>query len=183
MSAKATSYSYFKRFVAFLVDWYVSTFIAAIPIYLFQSLKGKDLVILNQIDNLPFPEAVAATVLALIIYVLYFCVFPLRNKNKKGQTLGRRLLKLDLVKTDGSTLTFKDLFIRDFLGVLLLQGNITTVNIYIMSIVQMLTKTDIIPYYQTFYTAVLIVSLVLLFTKKKQTLHDIMSRTIMTLAE
>lgn len=182
MQIKKVPHPYLKRAVAFIIDWYVSTFFAAIPVFVLQSINQRDLVILNRVDTLSFPQAIAATIMALIIYTLYFCVIPLNRKDRNGQTFGRRLLKLDLIKTDGTELSFKDLFIRDFIGVLLLQGNITTVNIYLMSIIQTLTAVDIIAYYQSFYFIVLAISFVLLLIKK-QTLHDIMSRTRMIAVE
>lgn len=170
------SYPYFKRFIAFLIDWYLSTFIAAFPVYAFQSFNAKDLVIVNRIDNLPLPHALSAAFLGLTIYTLYFCVLPL--KTEKRQTMGRKLLDLKLEKVNQTVVQFKDLFLRDFLGILLLQGNLTTANIYIMTFVQELTKRDIIPYYQSFYNLTVLLSMgIFFFIKKQQTLHDLISKT------
>jgi uncharacterized RDD family membrane protein YckC len=175
MEKEKSRHPYIKRFAAFIVDWYLSSILAALPVFVFQSIHGQDLVLNNRIDNLPVTLQIPAAIAGLLVYTLYFCVFPLRNK--KGQTPGRRLLDLELQKLTGYELQFKDLFIRDFVGVLLLQGNLTNANVYIMSFVQDLTSTDIIPYYQSFYTVFVLISLGLVFSKKRQTLHDLISKT------
>ena len=173
---------YIRRFIAFLIDWYVSSFFALIPTVIFQSINGKDLVLINRIDTLNSMQAVTATLLALFIYIYYFCVFPLSPLSgfKIGQTPGRRLLGISLVKIDSSRLTFKDLFIRDFIGVLLLQGNITSVNIYLMALVEMFSgSAAFVPYLQLAYYLLVAVSLVMVFMKRKQMLHDFISQTRM----
>ena len=113
MKKKATQekvpHPYLRRITAFLIDWYFSSLFAMIPVIVFQSINGKDLVLLNRIDTLTQPQAIIATILALVIYTLYFCVFPLKQHGgfKAGQTLGRRILGLALIKTDNGPLSFK----------------------------------------------------------------------------
>lgn len=174
--------SYPKRFVAFFIDWYISSLFASIPVVVIQSIQGKDLIILNRLDDLTLPYAWTAGSLSLIIYMLYYCVMPLHTvKNQQiGQTFGRQLMKIRLTTIDGSPLSFKYLFIRDFICVLLLQGYLTSSNIYILSLIQMTTHSFIVPYFQSFYYATVILSLLmLLIGKKKQMLHDTLSKTRM----
>lgn len=174
MPSKSVPYPYFKRLVSFLVDWYLSTLLAMIPSIVFQSINGGDLVIVNRIDNLSVPQAVIATVLSVVIYILYFCVFPLR---KNGQTFGRRLMKLHLVHAGGASLTFSALLMRELVGVFLLQGSTTTTTINLLSLLQMLTDINISIPYQAVSAGILLCSFILLFTKRKQTLPDLISKT------
>ncbi len=181
-STPPVPYPYLKRLVALLIDWYASTFLAMLPAIVFQSINAKDLILLNQIDTLTPVQAVAATLLALGIYTLYFCVIPLRRHGsfRIGQTPGRRVFNLIVVKADRSPLTFKDLLIRDFAGVLLLQGNLTSVNTYLMVLVILFTGyQDFVPYLQWAYSLLVALSLVMLLTKRKQTLEDLISSTRM----
>ncbi|NTW96421.1 MAG: RDD family protein [Erysipelotrichaceae bacterium] len=177
-----SSASLTRRFMAFIIDWYFSSMFALIPVVIAQSIMGNDLVILNRIDTLPFGWAMTVTICALIIYVLYFCVIPLRSNSRftPGMTIGRKLLNIKVVRTDNKPLTFEILFIRDFIGVLILQGVITSVNIYIMSITQMITQADVVPYFQSVYYIVVFAStLFFLFGRQKQTFHDLISHTRM----
>ncbi len=174
--------SYFKRFIAFLIDWYASSLLASIPVIVMQSIQAKDLVILNRLDDLTLANAWIGGILALLIYTVYYCVIPYKARNNRmiGQTPGRQLMKIQLTTINGSTLTFKKLFIRDFVCVLLLQGYLTSSNIYIMSLIQMTANLYVVPYFQSFYYAVIAISLLmLLISKKKQTFHDLLSRTQM----
>lgn len=173
-----------RRFAAFLVDWYFSTLLSMIPVVVFQSINGRDLVISNTLDGLSLSQAVAATILAVGIYVFYFCVFPLLGKAnfRVGQTPGRRIFGLDLVSVNENDLTFHRLLLRDFAGIFLLQGNLTSVNIHLMSLLRTATNFDVVPYFHSIYYICIIVSLTLLFTKKHRTLQDWLGGTQVTLA-
>ncbi|MFZ7132574.1 MAG: RDD family protein [Eubacteriales bacterium] len=168
-----------KRFIAFFIDWYISSLFASIPVIVMQSIQARDLVIINRLDNLSLPYAWMGGILALAVYTAYYCIIPiLRRKNwELGQTPGRQLMKIKLIKTDGSSLELKNLLIRDFLCVLLLQGYLTSSNIYIMSLIQITANLYIVPYFQSFYYVTVTVSLLMmLFSKKRQMLHDFLSK-------
>jgi uncharacterized RDD family membrane protein YckC len=172
----------FRRLIAFLIDWYFSSLFAMLPVVVFQSINNKDLVLLNRIDTLTRPQAVISTLIALGIYTLYFCVIPLSLKDSRrvGQTLGRWIFHITLVNVDGSPLAFSHLFLRDFVGILLLQGNLTSVYIYLMSLVEIFSgSVAFVPYVQLFYYLVIAASLIMLFTRKRQTVHDFISGTRM----
>lgn len=173
-----------RRFAAFLVDWYFSTLFAMVPVVVFQSMNGHDLVIQNTLDGLSLPQAVAATALAVGVYLCYFCVFPLLGKAnfRVGQTPGRRIFGLNLVSANENNLTFSRLFLRDFVGIFLLQGNLTSVNIHLMSLLRTVTDFDVVPYFHSVYYICIIVSLILLFTKKHHTLQDRLGGTQVVLA-
>jgi hypothetical protein len=66
------------------------------------------------------------------------------------------------------------------MGVLLLQGVITSVNIYIMSLTQMALQIDVVPYFQSIYYLIAFISMMMLVVgKRKQTFHDFISKTKM----
>lgn len=178
------NYPYLRRMGAFLVDWYLSTLLAMVPVVVFQSVNGQDLVIENSLAGLSTGQAVAATILALALYTVYFCVLPLRAHGgfRAGQTPGRRLFGLALTGPDSGAPGFGRLFLRDFVGVLLLQGNLTSVNIYLMSLAFTVTGVSVVPYFHSLFYLCIIASLVLVLTRRKQTLHDLISGTRVSLA-
>lgn len=166
----------FKRLAAFFIDWYLSTLFCMIPVVIFNSYLAKDLILENRIDTLPLNLATISTLISIILFIVYFCIFPLRNK--LYQTPGRKLLNLSLTSSNNHPISFYTLLIRDFVGIFLLQGVITTSNIYLMSITQMILQKDVVPYFQGVYYLILLISLFLLL-KSKGTIsfHDWLSKT------
>lgn len=169
-----------KRLIAFLIDWYVSTFLAEIPVLFFQSLNAKDLVLQNTLEGLSMNQAIISVILALLIYIYYFCLFPLsiHKKFEHGQTLGRKLMKINVVKNNDEQANLVNLLLRDFVGVFMLQGMLTSVNVYIMSLIQMFFTVSIIPYFYSVYYVCMFASIILLFvTKNNRNLQDLISYT------
>ncbi len=171
-----------NRFIAFLIDWYLASLFASIPVVILQSLQAKEFVIVNSLEGLSLINAWIACILALLVYIIYYCIIPSKARGQflAGQTIGRKLLKIRLAGADGSSPSFHRLFLRDFIGVLLLQGYITSVNIYLLSIIQMTTGAFIAPHFQLFYYVAIIISLVLyVMSKRMYLLHDLISKTRM----
>jgi len=172
---------YARRFGAFIVDWYFSSLFALLPVIFIQSYIQKDLIIENRIDTLPFWVAFTTVLVSLSLYTLYYCVLPLKKifGFDIGQTIGRKIFKIRLISQTGN-LSFRQLFMREIIGVLLLQGVITSVNIYIMSLTQMALQVDVVPYFQSVYYLIALVSMLMLIVgKRKLTFQDFISKTKM----
>lgn len=171
-----------KRFAAFIIDWYLSSLLGSIPVILIQSIQTKDLVILNQLEDLSLPLAWIACILALACHFFYYCYLPSKaGKNGiTGQTPGMKLVHLQLLTETEETVSLGTLTIRHMLLVVLLQGYLTSSSIYLISLAQMRTGLYVVPYVQTFYYAVVLISLGLyFFSKKRQLLQDRLTRTRM----
>ncbi len=65
---------------------------------------------------------VSYTIVDLVAVILYFIVFQFYNN---GQTLGKKVMKIRIVKTDGGPLTINDLIFRTFIVNALLANMIT----------------------------------------------------------
>lgn len=172
-----------KRFLAFLIDWYLSSLFGSIPVIIVQSSAQKDLILLNQLDGLSLPLAWTACIAALFCHFLYYCYLPSRpGKNGlKGQTLGMRLLHLQLLSETGEPLSLGILTVRHMVFVILLQGYLTSSHLYLVSLFQMTTDAYIVPYVQTFYYIMVLLSLALyLFSRRRQLLQDRLTRSRMT---
>lgn len=71
---------------------------------------------LSQSLDLSYEQAKAtgfANIIAIVILVLYFIVFQIYQD---GQTLGKRLMKIRIVKNDGSSLTMNNMIIRQLIN-------------------------------------------------------------------
>ena len=101
--------SLWRRFIAFILDWLlISIYIVIVFVVNLtlistkMSLTTENIVLLHLIDFivLTFPV------------ILYFSLFEC---SLKGGTLGKQKLRLQVVRTDGSQLTFSRAFLRSIL--------------------------------------------------------------------
>jgi len=60
-----------------------------------------------------YRETGLSTVITIVIYVLYFIVF---QTYMKGQTIGKRFMKIKIVKNDNSELTMNDMILRNLIN-------------------------------------------------------------------
>ena len=98
-----------RRFFAYLFDWYVGGLATALPIAFF-SMRQYHTVQNQNIMLFSAPYGVIAGVLALMCAVLYYAVIP--TWGWKGQTPGKRLLRLKIVQADGADASARIIFLR-----------------------------------------------------------------------
>lgn len=172
-------YPYGRRLIAFFIDWYLSSLLAVLPIYLVQSISRKEFVMVNSLEGLPIQLVALGATLAVVVYFIYFGILPAIGKPfGDGKTLGRKLLGIRLTTTNGDHVPLQAFFLREIIGILLLHGNLTSVNTYLISLAYNITDSaSFLPLQQTFYYAMIIISFLLLVSKKKQTLYDLISNT------
>jgi len=60
-----------------------------------------------------YRETGLSTVITIVIYVLYFIVL---QNYMKGQTIGKRFMKIKIVKNDNSELTMNDMILRNLIN-------------------------------------------------------------------
>lgn len=194
-----------KRFIAFIIDWYVASLLGSVPVIIFQSIQGRDLIITNTLEGLSLGFAWTAGIAALLCHFFYYCIVPYRFKNKghTGQTLGWRMMRLQLLPSDkvradatrgsvskdaarvdtaqgAASVSLKSLFLRHMIFFVLLQGYLTTSNIYIITLIKMSFHIDVVAYSQTFYYITSLISLAVYFlSQRKQLLQDKLSKTML----
>ena len=118
-------------------------------------------------------ETIPISIISAVVSLLYFVVLPFY---KKGQTLGKRMFNLKIVKSNNGVLEMNDLVIRAFIN----NGSfISLAKLLLICVIKepkrMVISGVILAYIQF---AVWIVSLIMIiFTNKKQGIHGIISKT------
>ena len=124
----------------------------------------------NQMVDLGYDisrQTVIVSIVTIVISLLYYVVYPCYNN---GQTLGKKLMKIKLVKTNDKELTMNDLLIRSMIN------NSILVNIINVALVLFLGKNLYLStssFVSIIQYLVLTISLIMIaFTKNAQGLHD-----------
>lgn len=135
----------------------------------------------NQLVDLGYDisrQTVIISIVTVVISLLYYVVYPCYNK---GQTFGKKLMKIRIKKANDKELSMNDLLIRSMIN------NSILVNIINIALVLFVTKdlylgtSSLINGIQYI---VLIISLIMIaFTKKAQGLHDKAAKTEVVMAD
>lgn len=129
------------RIIAYLIDWYIATMIAGIPIVLIATSIFHETSISQDLSRLPVHWAVIAGVLAILFYLGYYVV--LERFVYKGQTFGKRIMKVKVIKMDGSDLDVWTILKREAIGVMLIEGYLANSSSYLRQIISIASGVDI----------------------------------------
>lgn len=166
--------SHMKRFVAFAIDWYLGSMLVSLPVSIayYQYFPQQSTVL--DIRVLPFTSACITMMASLVIACLYYVVLPYRMR---GQTLGKKLMKLRITEKGKQQISWRALCIRQIIGIILIEGSVYTISPLIYQLVcfeadQMLSTITYVHY------ALTIASIAcMLFTKKRCAFHDYLAHT------
>lgn len=165
-----------RRFIAYLVDWYVGALVVSFPIGLFsQKLFGTA----NNLNLLKFPESygVIAGILSMICGLLYFVVVP--TWIWKGQTLGKHILHLKIVGNNNDDINLKTMLIREVLVIMLFEERMYNISTILQQLFTLLTHIQVVRAVVTIFWVITIVSaLLVVLSKNAQSLHDRIAHTI-----
>ena len=184
---------FFKRLCAFLLDYFIVSFILAFITLGFKIDTTKYEEVLsnalnsysnNEITINEYKDAVSdvnyniqklnfpVNVVSVSLSIGYFIVFTYLNK---GQTLGKKILKLKLVKEDNNKPKLVDIIIRG----LFIYG--ITSSLFNVIFVNILNKTLFMNIYviiSSIESILLVVStLMIIYRKDKRSLYDIITKT------
>ena len=123
-------------------------------------------------------QTVIVSIVAVVISLLYYVVYPCYNN---GQTFGKKLMKIKLVKTNDKELSMNDLLIRSMINNSILVNIITIALVLFLSKDLYLSMSSLLSSVQYL---VLIISLIMIaFTKNAQGLHDKIAKTEVVVAD
>ncbi|MDD3187615.1 MAG: RDD family protein [Bacilli bacterium] len=114
---------------------------------------------------------IALNICQLIFILGYFVTIPVLNN---GQTIGKKILKIKIVKNDGK-LTFKEMIIRSFVTTSLMQLLTSTILVYFISSNYYFKTTTILTIIQILL--VISTSFMILYRKDKKGVQDIITNT------
>lgn len=170
--------SYFKRFIAYGIDWYLGSFLASLPlIMLYMSLHEDASYIPQVLAIFEKPYDIIAGLLSLSVAIIYYVIIPCFIW--KGQTLGKKLLSLKIVNDDFEAASVKQIFIRQAIMILLVEGSIYTASNMLHQLITVVTGFNFVSLYAYIGIVISAISVLLvILLKSKKSLHDIVVKTL-----
>ena len=112
MKKQQTIASLPRRFGAYLLDWYIGALFTSFPIAIvsqkvYGTMKNQNLL------EYPHQLGLICGLLALLGATIYYVIIPLVVN--KGQTIGKRICHIKIVKSDGKDVGLKELLLIEVL--------------------------------------------------------------------
>lgn len=130
-----------RRFIAYLIDWYLGGLVTAFPIAIF-SMREFQTVQNQNILQFSAPYGILAGVLALLCAALYYVVVPAFVWN--GQTAAKRILKLRIVDCAGEPVRANVIVLRQFVGMFILEGGLVTASTILHQVLTLVTGVELV---------------------------------------
>ena len=173
---KKSSVNSFYRGVAYLIDWYVATMFAGIPIVLIGSIVNHTTSVSQDLSKIPAPYNILVALLAIVFYLGYFVILELYVY--KGQTFGKRIMKLKVVKDDGNDVDFKSILLREGLGVMIIEGYLANSSSYLRQIIQLFTDVNIMDISVYLFGIISAISILMgVASPSRKMIHDHIAKT------
>lgn len=165
-----------KRLFAYLIDHIILVLLYAIPIKYIYSIITKKIENKITLDMFEFPYALMVFTICLLISFYYLIYSPVYKH--PGKTIGKRALGLKVVNQDGSNPDFRTMFIREGIGVILLEGATYPISGYLYSLLGLLINTNTEKILIYIFTVITIISIIYaLFNKDNAMFHDCIAKT------
>lgn len=165
-----------KRLVAYMIDWYLGSIFTALPmVMIYMKITNKQDLNVNLIQY-PRQYAILSGCLGLIFAFFYYMIVPLIIWN--GQTLGKRWCHFRIVKEKNDTVKFKELFLRQIIGIFLVEGALIFPSSLFHQMLSLITNINLItPLMYIGMAFSVLSSLFVLLRKDHKALHDLISNT------
>ncbi len=163
-----------RRFFAYLIDWYLGGLMTAFPIALF-SMKQFDTVQNQNILTFAPPTGVIAGVLGVLFALVYYVVIPAACW--KGQTPGKRMLRLKIVQQDETEASLGTMLMRQGLGIIVLEGGLVTASAVWHQVAELLTGVSLVKPLMYAGMVVSVLSALLALTQGHLAIHDRLAGT------
>ena len=168
-----------RRIIAYAIDWYIVSMLSILPINLIYSLVYHEINIQNTITGLPPVYALIACTAGLLLAGLYLIYLPYKTN---GQTLGKKLTRLRIVRNDEKQMDLLTLVKRNGICLMMVEGAFYTCTIYFWETLDLLTSFSLASSILTIFTVISGASMVLCLIHRKHTmLHDVISHTTVIL--
>lgn len=166
-----------KRFLAMIIDWYLSNVLASIPVTFY--LRGNDYIQSESfyLETYGFKVGLLLGIYVIVLGLIYYMIIP--TFVWKGQTLGKKICHIQIVQEDESQVTFKNMFLREVIGQTFLEGGIVVTATYFRKIVRLLGYITLVdPLKYIAYALTLASIIYAYFQPSSQSFHDKIAKTI-----
>ena len=164
-----------RRFVAYLVDWYIGALVTALPPAVYSMQQFGTVQNQNLLEFAP-DAGLKAGALALLCAALYYVLVPLAVW--RGQTLGKHWLKLRIVGADGAPVTAGQIIRRQVLGIVIIEGSLVSASTIWHQMATICTGLDFVRWLMYAGLVVSIASAVLVLMRRHRAVHDYIGGTM-----
>ena len=167
--------SLIKRGIAYFIDWYIISILTIIPINIIYSIIFQKINFESTLMNLPFIYASLAWIIGFILTLIYLVYLPYRWD---GMTIGKKICSIRIVKSDYSKIDFKTLFLRNGIGILVIEGTFMTCSIYFWELMNLFTNHNISSPALSLFTMISLISFgICVMTPHRSMIHDFIGHT------
>jgi uncharacterized RDD family membrane protein YckC len=165
-----------KRFLAYMVDWYLGSIFTSLPMVMIYMKVTNTQDLNTNLFQYPKQYALLAGGTGLLFGLFYYMIVPLSIW--KGQTLGKRWCHFKIIKMEGDNVRFKELFLRQVIGIFLVEGAMIFPSNLFHQILSLISNVNLITPLNYLGIAVSILSgLLVLFRKDHKAIHDLIAFT------
>jgi len=165
-----------KRFIAYMVDWYLGSIFTSLPMVMIYMKVTNTQNLNTNLFQYPKQYVLLAGGMGLLFGLFYYLIVPLNIW--KGQTLGKRWCHFKIVKMEGNNVMFKELFLRQVIGIFLIEGSLIFPSNLFHQILSFLINVNLITPLNYLGIAISIISaLFVLFRKDHKAIHDLIANT------
>ena len=163
-----------RRILSYAFDWYIGGMIASLPVIVIYMMLHQDATYIPQnLSIFHAPYNIIAGSLSFIVASGYYVLVPMFVF--KGQTLGKKIFHLKIIANNYDEVTNKQLFIRQFIMILLVEGSVFTSSNMLHQLLQVVTGLNIPKYYAYFGIFMTLISVILMIVlKSRRPLHDLL---------
>lgn len=165
-----------RRACAVMIDWYLASVLAGIPVMFIYSIESGEATTASSLSSMSLKWGIIAGVLAIIAASIYYIYIPSFVYN--GQTPGKKLLGVKITNLDNSEVNLKIMLRREIIGVAIVEGGIVCTSEYIRQMIELVSNHNVYSILRILGSAVTVISIViLLVTKEKRMIHDFIGKT------
>ncbi|CAI3623344.1 putative membrane protein, RDD domain [Clostridium neonatale] len=174
---KPNDVGFLRRSVAYIIDWYIGGVLASLPLIIIYMINNDNVTIIPQnIEIFKYLLNIIVGLLSFMVAVFYYVLVPMYIY--EGQTLGKKIASLKIMSNDNLKASRRQVFIRQFVVILLLEGSLFTSSNMLHQVLNVFSGVKITTIYSRiglFITAISIILVILL--KSRRAIHDVISGT------
>ena len=165
-----------KRFIAYIIDWYLASIVSMIPFLIIGLANDIDYVNVMNFKLYTNQDLMIGLFMSIFISFIYFFMIP--SKLYLGQTIGKRIMNLKIIACGNHQLRMRDLFVRQIVFIWFIEMSLHSIGGILNQVRFNIIQVDAIIYYKELSIFIIIISiLMLLISSHHVTLHDFVSKT------